>query len=209
MANLFYLLPGAALGAILSYIIPFLVGAFRSLVRVVRHQRTLEGDWFSYHYTKQSHQPRVRQMRWKIKQDFRGHFTTICRGEDIDPARSRPPTKQRGTATLERGHLLITVFSRENHVHSTCLIPEPIAFNETSAGLWLGFDLDGRLTTGPIIFTRETLDLGKAESLLKSCISARSAFRILESAKVMRSVAEAQPQHSHQLGQPPGTSEPG
>jgi len=183
MASLFYLLPGAVLGAFLSYIFPFIVGGFQYLIRTLRREHVVEGKWYSYHYTKLSHQPRVRQLRWSMKQDLRGHFTVVCRGDDVDATRGRVSTTQKGTATLENGHLVISVFSRVNGHHSTCLIHQPIELNAISTGLWLGLDLDGRLMAGPIIFSREELALDEAEKLLKSRVAARSPFRMLEATK--------------------------
>ena len=90
-------------------------------------------------------------MRWRIRQDFRGHFTAICRVDDIDPAHGRSSIKQRGTAISEKGHLLITVYDRMDNYHVTCQIREPGRFSEASIGLWLGRDLDGKMIAGPII----------------------------------------------------------
>jgi hypothetical protein len=180
MASLFYLLPGAIIGAILSYILPLIVGAVRHFIRIFRHQRTAEGQWYSYHYTRRLHEPKIRQMQWRIKEDFRGHFAVICQGGALDRA---PSARQKGTAISERGHLLIRVYKPDDHHHATCLIPEPVVFNETTGGLWLGFDLDGRPITGPIIFSREELAVSEAESLLKERVSANAAFRLLELAK--------------------------
>jgi len=189
MASLFYLLPGAILGAFLSYIFPFIVGGFKYLIRILRHQRVIEGDWYSYHYTKLLHQPMVRQLRWTIKQDFRGHFTAVCRGDDADAIGGRVSTVQKGTAILENGHLVISVFSRADGHHSTCQIHQPGALSKVVTGIWLGLNLDGMLMAGPIIFTREELAPEEAEALLKagavlkSRVSVRSTFRMLEAPK--------------------------
>jgi hypothetical protein len=45
--------------------------------------------------------------------------------------------------------------------------------------LWLGFDLDGQLIAGPIIFSRQELSIEEAKSFLTSEISNSSAFKLL------------------------------
>lgn len=104
MAKLIYLVPGAILGAIISYILRSIGGGFQYVIWMLRHKRPAEGIWYSYHCTRQSHQPGVRQMRWSMRQNLRVYYTAICWGDDIDSTRRLPPTNQRGTAFPERGH---------------------------------------------------------------------------------------------------------
>lgn len=192
MTNLIYLLPGAILGAVLSYILPFIVGVVPYLVRVRQHQHIIEGKWYSYHYTSQSNQPKVRKLRWSVRQDVRGSFTAVC-WDDLDPSHKHPPNYGRGKAFLERGHLVLELFSQKDHSHITCRILEPIATNEVSAGLWLAFDLDGTLMAGPIVFARNELALNDAEALLKSRVSAVSAYKLLEVPTQMRAAGRKRP----------------
>jgi hypothetical protein len=181
MNRIIYLVPGAVLGVLVSFFLQSIARGFLYLVWRLRHKRPVEGKWYSYHYTKKSHQPRVRQMRWGMKQNLRGYYTATCWGDGIGSTSLRPPVSQRGTASPERGYLVISVYSRVTDRHSMCVIRQPGAFTEISGGLWLGRDLDGRLIAGPIIFTRVELSLKDAESLLKSSTSARSEFKILGS----------------------------
>lgn len=179
MATLLYLLPGALLGAVLSYILPFIVEGLPYLMRASHEQRVIEGEWYSFHYTKQSDQPKIRKMRWSIRRHIRGGYTASC-WDDTDSTHKDPINYGKGKAFLDRGHVILDLFSQKDHAHITCRILEPIATNEIGAGLWLSFDLDGTLIAGPIILTRQELAFSDAESELKSRVSAFPAYKILE-----------------------------
>ena len=179
MAALFELLPGALLGAALAYILPFIIGALPYLLRARRQQRVIEGEWYSYHYTRQSDEPRIRTLHWKIKQDIRGSLTAACWDATDDSSR-RPPNYGKGKAYSERGHLVLDLFSQKDHAHIACRLLEPIGTNEISAGLWLSFDLNGTLVAGPIILSRRELTSTDAESLIRSRVAALPACKLLE-----------------------------
>lgn len=189
MATLIYLLPGAALGAIISYVLPFLVGMPPYLIRVLQHQHIIEGKWYSYHYTKQSNRVILRRLRWNIRRDIRGTFTVTC-WDDIGKAHKHPIKYGRGKAFIERGHIIMEWVIRKEHAHVTCRILEPIAANEIGAGLWLCYDLDGTLAAGPMVLVRDELDASDGEALLKSRVSAISASKLLEVPTQMKVISK-------------------
>ena len=163
MTTLIYLLPGAAIGAIMSYILPFLVDMPPYLIRFLQHQHIIEGKWYSYHYTKQSNKPMLRKLCWNIRRDIRGTFTIVC-WDDTGKASKPHPSYGRGKAFVERGHLVLEWVVRKEHAHVTCRILEPIAANEIGAGLWLCYDLDGTLAAGPMVFVRDELSSSEGEA---------------------------------------------
>jgi len=179
MNNLIYLLPAAIVGAAVSYIFPFAVGTFPYLFRTLQHQHLIEGKWYSYHYTRQSNQPRVRELQWRVKRGMRGDFMAVCRDKN-DASRRRTSNYGKGKVFAERGHLVLELLSQQDHSRITCRLLEPIATNDVTPGIWLAFDLDGTLVAGPIIFTRNELIPSDIERVLKSRISAVPAYKLLE-----------------------------
>src|SRR5712691_11399344 len=105
MNSLIYLLPAAVVGAAVSYIFPFAVSIFPYFFRAVQHRHLIEGKWYSYHYTRQSNQPKVRELQWRAKRGMHGDFMAICRDKS-DASRRQASNYGKGKVFAERGHLV-------------------------------------------------------------------------------------------------------
>lgn len=173
MKELAYILPGAALGAILSYIVPFIVTTPRYVAQTFRDKTVVEGVWHSYHATLKSYSPEIRHHRWLIKRSVRGNFSLKCWDETAAPAYRRTATYATGTAFVERGFLIITATAPKYEGQATFRLLKPISFNEDRVpGVWLGYDYDGQIIAGPVFFSRKEVTPAEADSILKSLVSA-------------------------------------
>lgn len=171
MNGLLYLLPGALLGAFLSYFIPAIIGLPKYIWQVYKGDTAAEGIWYSYHCTRKGGVAHIRQTRWKIKRNFRGEFAARCWADDASPRYKRSRIQGKGTAFRESGFFVITAKSTSYHGHWTIRILDPLVPLETFyPGLWLSYDFDGKLIAGPIIFTHQPLPDVKVQSVLKSQI---------------------------------------
>jgi hypothetical protein len=180
MSGLFYLLPGAILGAIVGYALPVIVGVPRYLWQIRKGETSAEGIWYSYHWTRKEHAPHIRFTRWKIRRNFNGQLCVRTWGSDASPAYMRSTFHGKGTAFREWGFLVIDSASRYYNGHWTIRLLDPIVPEEKLIpGLWLSFDFDGKLIAGPIIFSRKLLPDTEVEYLLKSQIFVTSASRQL------------------------------
>jgi hypothetical protein len=180
MNGLLYLLPGAVIGAIVTYALPAVVGIPRYLWQIHKGETAAEGIWYSYHWTRKDHAPHTRFTRWKIKRNFRGQLCVRSWGSDASPAYKRSAFHGKGTAFREWGFLVISSASRYYNGQWTIRLLDPIVPEEKLVpGLWLSFDFDGKLIAGPMIFSRRLLPDAEVESLLKSLIFVTPANRQL------------------------------
>ena len=171
MNGLLYLLPGAVLGAMISYLLPGIIGLPKYIWQIHKGDTAAEGIWHSYHCTRKQGLAHIRRTRWKIKRNFRGQFTAKCWGNDASPLYKRSRLQGKGTAFREAGFLVITAKSTSYFGHWTIRILDPLIPEEAFyPGLWLSYDFDGKLIAGPIVFTHQPLTEAEAQSLLRSQI---------------------------------------
>ena len=180
MKELGYILPSAALGAILTSILSFAVTAPRYVVRTFRNKTVVEGEWHSYHCTIKSSSPEIRHHRWLIKRSVRGNFSLKCWDERGAPKYRHSTIYANGTAFLERSFLIITASTRKYDGQATFRLLNPISTNEDCVpGIWLSYDYDGRMIAGPVFFSRTVVTPAEADSTLKSLLSASGNYRLL------------------------------
>lgn len=182
MNGLLYLLPGALLGAVASYLLPVIIGLPRYIWRFYVKDTAAEGNWYSYHCTRKDGAAHVRSTYWKIKKNLHGEFSARCYARLPN---GRLHLQGKGAAIREFGFLVITAKSKSYNGHWTIRILDPLVPEETFyPGLWLSFDFDHKLIAGPIIFSQKPMAEADAKSLLRSQISVLNADRQL---RVVRS----------------------
>jgi hypothetical protein len=180
MHALFYLLPGAIIGAIITYALPFIIWIPRYLWQIYKGDTAPEGIWYSYHWTRKNHVPHIRFTRWKIRRNFRGQLSVRSWERPASPAYKRSEYSGKGIAFREFGFLVINSTSRFYYGQWTIRVLDPIApEGKEVPGLWLSFDFDGKLIAGPMVFSRRELTDEQAESLFKSQVFVTHANRQL------------------------------
>jgi hypothetical protein len=180
MQALLYLLPGAIIGAIISYALPFIIGIPRYFWQIYKGETAPEGIWYSYHWTRKDQLPHIRFSRWRIRRNFRGQFSVRSWERPASPAYKRSEYQGKGTAFREWGFLVISSTSRHYYGQWTIRLLDPIVPGEKEVpGLWLSFDFDGKLIAGPIVFSRRELSDEQAMSFFKSQVFVTHANRQL------------------------------
>jgi hypothetical protein len=180
MNGVLYLLPGALLGAVVSYFLPVIIGLPKYIWQIFKGEAAAEGTWYSYHSTRMNNATHLRRTRWMIKRNFRGQFTARCWGDNAGPLYKRTRIQGKGIAFREAGFLVIAAKSTSYHGHWTIRILDPLVPEETFyPGLWLSYDFDGKLIAGPILFTRQIMPEPDARLLLRNQICVSSVDRQL------------------------------
>ena len=98
MHALLYLLPGAIIGALITYALPFIIWIPKYLWEIYKGKTAPEGIWYSYHWTRKDQLPHVRFTRWRIRRNFRGQLSVRSWERDASPAYKRSNTA--GKASL-------------------------------------------------------------------------------------------------------------
>jgi hypothetical protein len=187
MGQFLYLLLGDAIGAIMSYSLPFLVGAPRYVWLSRKQRQVVEGVWHSYHYTRKSSKPELLHTRWIIRRTLRGQLLVSCWGDDSAPSYKRTSIQGRGNAFQEHGFLVMTVAAMKYRAQWSIRVRDPIPSNEKCVpGLWLSFDFDGKLIAGPIFFAREPITETEAATLIRSLIAVNPQYRQLGLERITR-----------------------
>lgn len=172
--GLVILFASAGVGAAFQHFLPYLIGAPGHIRRRLSDRTSVEGRWFSYHYTRKGKKPLLRSATWDVSRDFRGHLRARCVYQDSDSLGGTGPVFQ------EAGFFVIQMHAARYPAVWSIRIVDPLpAHDPIVPGLWLSADFDGELTAGPIVFSREKLDEATAETELHTRTSASLQARLL------------------------------
>lgn len=174
-----YLLIGGVIGAAIQHVFPYVIGFPRYLWLRHKYKRAAEGIWYSYHFTRKNQQVRTVSTKWKVERNYRGRLVVTGR-RNGGLAAGEGVLQCKGSAFTEEGFLVILVQATGYDAHWSIRVNNPIPTNEQSVcGLWLSYDFDGDLTAGPILFSRDVMDLQQAELMLKRSVSASTSYKLL------------------------------
>jgi hypothetical protein len=159
------------LGAVLGYLLNHIGVAIRWLRSLGQRTDLLERQWHEYHFSRKNSLPILRHDKFSFKKKGKNEFEVHCSAED----------EYKGSLVKVRGHLVIHLIGAKSYVsHWDIRLLEPVPKNEKILpGLWIGFDFDGKIISGPIILSQELLTNTQATQYLQQLIQITNVDHLL------------------------------
>ena len=136
----------------------------------------IERRWYEYHYSRQNSRPILRHNLLLVKRKSRNVFNVKTSAEG----------NYEGILVKERSHLVIHLRGVGNYQALWEIrLQEPVPENDKIIpGLWLSFDFDGQIISGPIILSQAALSDEQAERYLRQLIQiTHTDYRLLGTTK--------------------------
>ncbi|MEW6096148.1 MAG: hypothetical protein AB1567_06445 [bacterium] len=168
-----WLLPTIA-GAVIGYILPYLIRFVTFVVTFPFRKKLLEGMWHTYHFTRMHGETILRYEQWIIKRNLMNKLELTT----YDP--NNPNLKYKGTIEVEKNYLIITLrgikHKERTHLRLFDIIPTG---QDRIIGLFMGVDFNNYPLSAMCLVSRNELTNEEASNILLSRLRIDKTYKIM------------------------------